>query len=142
MLCYLIYVKNTKIHFITSYLPSPKSKLHHMRKFCPKYKLQYTDCFFRAKTALYIFPKPILGAHTAHGFSFHLRKLSPCTSYILPELCNVCLKKSCFTYCWTVSSVVSVQAFPKAKKYVVYGEFPMDSKLHFFPEENISAPIY
>ena len=51
MLCYLIYVKNMKIHFITSYVPNSKSKPHCMRKFCCTYKLQYTHCFFRAETS-------------------------------------------------------------------------------------------
>ena len=43
-------LKNMKIHFITSYMPNSKFKLHCMHKFCRMYKLQYTHCFSKAKT--------------------------------------------------------------------------------------------
>ena len=49
-MCYLILIKNMKIHFITSYVPKSKFKLHHTRKICCPYELQYTHSFFRAKT--------------------------------------------------------------------------------------------
>ena len=49
MLCYLIYVKNMKTHFITSYVPNSKSKLHRTRTFCSMYELQYTRFFFEQK---------------------------------------------------------------------------------------------
>ena len=52
MLCYLIYVKNMKIHFKTSYLPNSKSNLHRTHKFYRTYELQYTHCFFQAKTVI------------------------------------------------------------------------------------------
>ena len=42
-----------KMHFITSYCPNSKSKLHRTRKFCRTYELQCTHCFFRAKTEAY-----------------------------------------------------------------------------------------
>ena len=41
-----------KIHFITL---NSKSKLHHTHKVCCTNKLQYTHCFFWAKTAKCIF---------------------------------------------------------------------------------------
>ena len=41
-----------KIHFITL---NSKSKLHHTHKVCCTCKLQYTHCFFWAKTAKRIF---------------------------------------------------------------------------------------
>ena len=40
-----------KIHFITSYVPNSKFNLHRTCKFFHTYKLQYTHCFFQAKTA-------------------------------------------------------------------------------------------
>ena len=49
MLCYLIYVENRKIHFITSYVLNSKSKVHRTRKFCRTYELHYTHCFFPGK---------------------------------------------------------------------------------------------
>ena len=49
MLPYLCQ-KNMKIHFITSYVPNSKYKLHRTRKFCRTYELQYTHCFLWAKT--------------------------------------------------------------------------------------------
>ena len=52
MLCYLIYINNTKIHFTTSYVPNSKFKLHRTCKFCHTYKLQHTHYFFQAKTGL------------------------------------------------------------------------------------------
>ena len=39
-----------KIHFITSYVPKSKFKLHRTYKFCRTYELQYAHCFFGAKT--------------------------------------------------------------------------------------------
>ena len=39
-----------KIHFITSYVPNSKFKLHRTHKFCRTYELQYTHCFFWEKT--------------------------------------------------------------------------------------------
>ena len=52
----LFTLKNMKIHFITSYVPNSKFKLHRTRKFCHMYELQYTHCFFRATTAwIYVF---------------------------------------------------------------------------------------
>ena len=51
MLCYLIYVRNMKIHLITSYVSNSKFKLHRTGEFCRTYELQCTHCFFRAKTA-------------------------------------------------------------------------------------------
>ena len=52
MLCYLIYVKNMKIHFIILYVPNSKFKLHRTSKFCQMYKLQYMHYFFQAKIGL------------------------------------------------------------------------------------------
>ena len=37
-----------------------------------------------------------------------LKNCEPELSYILPELFNICLKESCFPYCWKVSLVVPV----------------------------------
>ena len=37
-----------------------------------------------------------------------LKNCEPELSYILAKLFNNCLKESCFTYCWKISSVVSV----------------------------------
>ena len=37
-----------------------------------------------------------------------LKNCEPELSYILPELFNMCLNKSCFPDCWKVSSVVPV----------------------------------
>ena len=37
-----------------------------------------------------------------------LKNCKPELSYILAEIFNMCLKESCFPYCWKVSSVVSV----------------------------------
>ena len=56
MLCYLIYVKNMKMHFITPYVPNSKYKLHRTRKFCRTYELQYTHCFFPGKDWVFIKP--------------------------------------------------------------------------------------
>ena len=50
-----------------------------------------------------------------------LKKCEPELSYILAELFNMCLKKSCFSTCWNVSSVVpafkNVWERSTAKKY-------------------------
>ena len=37
-----------------------------------------------------------------------LKNCEPELSYILVELFNMCMKESCFPYCWNVSSVVPV----------------------------------
>ena len=37
-----------------------------------------------------------------------LKNCEPELSYILAEFFNKCLKESCFSYCWKVSSVVPV----------------------------------
>ena len=37
-----------------------------------------------------------------------LKKREPELLYILAELFNICLKDSCFSDCWKISSVVSV----------------------------------
>ena len=37
-----------------------------------------------------------------------LKNCEPELSYILVELFNMCMKESCFSYCWNVSSVVPV----------------------------------
>ena len=37
-----------------------------------------------------------------------LKNCEPELSFILAELCNKCLKQSCFPDCWKVSSVVPV----------------------------------
>ena len=50
MLCYLFMLNNMKIHVITWYVPNSEFNLHRTCKFCSTYKLQYTHCFFWAKT--------------------------------------------------------------------------------------------
>ena len=37
-----------------------------------------------------------------------LKKCEPEPSYIPTELFNMCLKESCFPYCWKISSVIPV----------------------------------
>ena len=63
-----------KIHFITSYGPSSKFKLHSTHKFCRMYKLQYTHCFFRVKTAFVQFKKREIHPQSSVNF-----KLQPAT---------------------------------------------------------------
>ena len=46
-MCYVIYVKNKKVHFMIQYMPTSNFKLHRTRKSCRTYEF-----FFRAKTAL------------------------------------------------------------------------------------------
>ena len=42
---YIFTLKNMKIHFITSYVPNSKFKLHRTCKFCFIYELRYTQFF-------------------------------------------------------------------------------------------------
>ena len=56
-----------------------------------------------------------------------LKNGEPELSYILAELCNVCLKESCFPECWKVSLVVpvfrNVGAKSAAKNYCPFSVF-------------------
>ena len=62
-----------------------------------------------------------------------LKKFEPELSYILSELCNKCLKESCFPDCWKVSSVVvvfkNVGEISTAKKYRPLSLLSMVSKV-------------
>ena len=63
-----------KIHFVASYVPNSKFKLHRTRKFCRTYGLQYTHCFFRAKTAII---SPPFSKFRSFKFNFmHVRDFS------------------------------------------------------------------
>ena len=48
-MCYLIYVKNMKVHFTIQYVPKSNFKLHRTHKSCRTYELQCTHCFFSCK---------------------------------------------------------------------------------------------
>ena len=69
-----------------------------------------------------------------------LKNCEPELSYILAELFNVCLKKSCFRDCWKVSSVVPVfkivGEWSTAKNYCIVSLLSVVSKVFEKPVNN------
>ena len=95
MLCYLIYINNTKIHFTTSYVPNSKFKLHRTCKFCHTYKLQHTHYFFQAKTGLpHILVLLLLqwSCQTSFFFFFFFPKKMECGQFKLTDSVSECAK--------------------------------------------------
>ena len=120
-----------KIHFITL---NSKSKLHHTHKVCCTCKLQYTHCFFWAKTAKRIFICFFIFHHCPKEWMYSVllflllawvdlgSKMEPCATKINSWKSLLLLEKAlCLSLYVCISLCLSVSLLLKIVSYVQTG---------------------